>query len=861
AQLALPLRFFGAAPNLTTMDTGPLWSDSKAALMVGSAPRATAVNVDEAVAGLPVANRFAMRRVEGGSGCESAMDSVDWEGLEKVFEEFFRVRIPLLATAGPEVTDIFGLMRLALKIVSVSPHRAPDAPTLPDSLLDSIAGLCRACGSFPAVSYSSLVDAHRKIRVAPRAGTLFAGLGPAVDSLVAAAASRDVDDDPASAPRHLKLVGSSSLATHLDRCAKGAIIALDVAPPPRTSKLPPGAPLRPGDAFRVNITVLASDALRDLAIPAWADNGIWDEPVEDSAFGRAIAGSAVLLDDGNTFAVRIVLERDLIGVHDLGVKIWTEDQFSNLVNGTLNATASINCGYSPELQQVGWARLPRTNPLVGIFDEVPSMKLSGIDVPIKYHILSHDLSTTTLRTPYAAETLAYLLSLSPLAALQNARRLTLNELALPAPIRSRTAITDPCPARGGARVPAERVVYRSDVFEVVPCLEAGEGFGEGVAVGVRAPSVALVTVKKSGRKLLLFNVHLSDNNPAEARLLLITMEHFRLTHGLPIVVAGNLGAEAVPVIDQALRETLLWRNFFPPSRSPTPEALWAPFLPDPTTTPPMLHPPEALAAPLAPHRLCLSIDDESPVERAACADLIDYARTFRTYIGGAIADDRVLARHEICAADISGAVPVIYEVENGDTPLSLITYDLTTLTPSRLATLQDTNTTGHLASFDLILLQGLAGPVPNPATTLLAALHDSGAINASSLTSSPTTTHNVHIYYRPSPSLTLVDCIAEPVDVNGDAMLGCAFSTRPGANHLIVVTLDYSLVRPVEELPDAAVGVMKRIYGKLCAKIKGQACADYAVPAIFAGVWGDEVMRGDGGWTEFRAAVEKVEKE
>ncbi|RKO92299.1 hypothetical protein BDK51DRAFT_51078, partial [Blyttiomyces helicus] len=152
----------------------------------------------------------------------------------------------------------------------------------------------------------------------------------------------------------------------------------------------------------------------------------------------------------------------------------------------------------------------------------------------------------------------------------------------------------------------------------------------------------------------------------------------------------------------------------------------------------------------------------------------------------------------------------------------------------------------------------LAGPVPYPATTLLAALHDSGAINASSLTSSPTITHNVHIYYRPSPSLTLVDCIAEPVDVNGDTMLGCAFSTHPGANDLIVVTLDYSLVRPVEELPDEAVGVMKRIYGELCAKIIGQACEDYAFPAVFAGVSGDEIMRGDGGWTDFRAAVEKA---
>ncbi|RKO83294.1 hypothetical protein BDK51DRAFT_37546 [Blyttiomyces helicus] len=341
--------------------------------------------------------------------------------------------------------------------------------------------------------------------------------------------------------------------------------------------------------------------------------------------------------------------------------------------------------------------------------------------------------------------------MSPLPAIQKGRRSTLNELALPAMIRARTAITDLCPARAGARVPAERVVYRSDVFEVVPCLEAGEGLGEAVAVG--APSVALVTVKKSGRKsnrrplvpdqLLLFSMHLSDIDPAEARLLLITMEHFRLTHGLPIVVAGNLGAEAVSVIDQAWRGVkhsfgcreivaggsvgvIRWwreretpiilfsvsRNFLPPSPSLTQQTLWAPFLPDPATMPPTLHPPKALTASLAPHRLCLSINDASPVERDACADLIDYTRTFRAYIGGAIADDRALARHKTCVGELGGAIPVVYEIENDDTPLSLITYDLTTLTPSRLAALQDTNTTGHLASFDLILLQGLFGPVP-----------------------------------------------------------------------------------------------------------------------------------------------------
>ncbi|KAJ3191790.1 hypothetical protein HK101_007415 [Irineochytrium annulatum] len=206
------------APLLTPLSQTPIWHQDDLAVIVGDGARRT-VDVEAAVASLPISDRAGMRLVEGGGACEDLLDTIDWAVFGRVYSRVmngssllavdggvaspwptfdailgenlvvelaaFRnmtcpawhadvsirsksTTIPTLEVQGPDVETVFDVIHVALTMASLHPQLTLDddadvgdgddrAPS--DTLLRSIASLCSACRVFPNVSYELLHNA------------------------------------------------------------------------------------------------------------------------------------------------------------------------------------------------------------------------------------------------------------------------------------------------------------------------------------------------------------------------------------------------------------------------------------------------------------------------------------------------------------------------------------------------------------------------------------------------------------------------------------------------------------------------------------------------------------------------------
>ncbi|KAJ3257063.1 hypothetical protein HK104_007047, partial [Borealophlyctis nickersoniae] len=317
------------------------------------------------------------------------------------------------------------------------------------------------------------------------------------------------------------------------------------------------------------------------------------------------------------------------------------------------------------------------------------------------------------------------------------------------------------------------------------------------------------------------------------------MEGFRITHGLPMVVTGNFGGRRVnEAIRQVLRETGLWRNYFAPSTTAATNAVWIPHLPPHNTGSTAI---ETAVQPVTSRRTCLYPSD------GQCADVAEYAAWFRRQVGGMLADEYIPVKHEACAADWGTELPITYTVENGNLTLRVVTYNLGSLSPDRLTDFHASRIPTYLSTFDVVLLQMrnldyTQGPIlPSPD------FHH-------------TVAPNLHIYYTKNVT---ADCTSERYTPTRH-ILGCLFRTN--TTQVIIATLQESLASPLTspgaDLPDADVGVMKRVYAKLCVGSRGvEECGEYPVPAVFAGTWNAGGVRFNMTFGEVRRRGEEVEKE
>ncbi|KAJ3379027.1 hypothetical protein HDU84_007079 [Entophlyctis sp. JEL0112] len=421
--------------------------------------------------------------------------------------------------------------------------------------------------------------------------------------------------------------------------------------------------------------------------------------------------------DGSRLEMDIYFKRDMFGRHLLHVgfgfsKSSKMDEFS----------IPIVCGYTPEISKAGSTniRLPLSNQLVDWFSAI-SEPVAG--APIRYHVVSVDVKSQSENTPYLSTQLSFLTAQSPVIALQNANHFGPHSLNLPPVLKSKIALTDVCgnfePDAFSAFAGSGRLLFRSDLLIVESCLEKNiYGMDEIMfATGseIEMPSLFILTSKKDKtQKLMVINVNWGPRDvrfrSKEVNILLFCVEYSRLTYGLPIVVAGAFNDNVGELLGTALEVSGLWRNFFVPPTSRLREAfIWAPSIPVPFEK--KLSRQMDLSFRHAPHSLLTSVESclapsPSNAEFGSCEPLKEYGKFFRRAVGGIIADERLLAPHESCAAKISGHLPVVYTLDKGE-KITVVTFNIGGLSVSRIVRLQKENPMlfPYLSSFDIVLLQ------------------------------------------------------------------------------------------------------------------------------------------------------------
>lgn len=200
----------------------------------------------------------------------------------------------------------------------------------------------------------------------------------------------------------------------------------------------------------------------------------------------------------------------------------------------------------------------------------------------------------------------------------------------------------------------------------------------------------------------------------------------------------------------------------------------------------------------------------------------------------------------------------------GEKYLKLVTYNLGSLTPTNLLSIQESPTFQYLSTFDIVLLQGTNGD-EGTSQKILSMIRSGNTVNATEIESTTLGggSNYVEIFYRASEDRT-VNCINERYGHNKNSIVACLFSAANSTSPLkpfIVANIndahDGLLTSPIKDLEDDDVGIMKRVYARLCVQPE---CEDYGVPAVFVGTWGT-ALRGSGTWEAFKSGVESVEDE
>lgn len=218
------------------------------------------------------------------------------------------MQVPHLATTGPYVETVAELMKVAFKIAAVS-SGGEDLGN--DTLLDSIAELCKSCADFEDISYEALATAWRNIETTPCDGTLFGGAAGDVDGVVSKLLIAEITtDDQARVQRRfvgvpLKIASETRPVVYFPQCRENDTLVFSVE----------GLGIMSGKGLRGNMTVLPSEFLA----------------------GGEIAGGLMSLkalvggeEDGWAQVSVKVKEREFFGVYNLNVTVG-ESKFKGML--------------------------------------------------------------------------------------------------------------------------------------------------------------------------------------------------------------------------------------------------------------------------------------------------------------------------------------------------------------------------------------------------------------------------------------------------------------------------------------------------------------------------------------------------
>ncbi|KAJ3255889.1 hypothetical protein HK104_007126, partial [Borealophlyctis nickersoniae] len=421
AALYSQMDFLGPSSNLTIMDKSRVWVDplhGAAALVVGSGARSCPTNVEETLSGLPIRDRIAMREEVGGDQCEQAIDDVDVARLSAVFDALFNdilsanahfptllpenatedsnpiaipsipcpawhhippptspAHIPILKTQGPAVDSIFDLIRVALKITSVSPTFA-DLPPLDDAFIAAVANLCQQCARFEGVSYQAVVDAYRGVKMGQCKSTLFGGIGKVVDRVIVAHAEKNTvvetaserkRTDAVSVARVVKVGSAQEPVWYFPDCANGTVLVMDL-----DARRPAN-----GNAVIAEVVVHPPTYLESVGMQA-----LYNASTENAtSVMTAVPGVG---RDGESVSLSVNITGSLHGFYSFNVTAWTETKAGRR-DVITNFTQTVVCGYVPAVQSLPGVRAPERDTLVEIFQNVPELKVSGTVIPSKHH--------------------------------------------------------------------------------------------------------------------------------------------------------------------------------------------------------------------------------------------------------------------------------------------------------------------------------------------------------------------------------------------------------------------------------------------------------------------------------------------
>ncbi|KND02577.1 uncharacterized protein SPPG_03035 [Spizellomyces punctatus DAOM BR117] len=909
--LAMSVRFFGPSPNFTEIDTGHIWHDSHAALLIGDGHR-TCFSDDAMFSELPLKDRLKMRLVEGGLGCEGHLDSMDpssfnllyksllntetpdsltdptWPTVhellsanvnlpstpevsqpEKFADAFLElpctawksvqrlrspIHIPSLSAEGPAISDIFSLMSIALKLASVNPT-AERLPDISDDLLKRVANVCQVCSAFDDISYARLYKAFDKMKLDACKDTLLGGLGPFLETVNNS--SIKTENLLLRVGRNVKLADSTR-AVVFEQCDQGSVLTFTVDADP--ARMPSMIRSHLSKTFEAKVTLSTPLLQRSGSMPT------------------GLPASAILHDNGKQFIVKLnITDRELYGLYDFDITFAGRDP----AYSEFQFKSSIICSDPPLVFNSGWSSGPPHQEQWRALEGLNGFTLPKLNVPIRYHVLSYDLASRPITAPYHLDSLLYLASTSIVVSLQSAQNLNLTIAKVPALIRQHLALSTICASDNEPGLSAQRFLYRTDNVNISAChgneLLHLKWAKEAVINGWRLPNVALVTVKESQRKFFVVNVHIPKMNEDDATHLLYLMEYFRMTYGFPIVVSGLLGGQiGNQHIDVALHKTGLWRNYFPapPLLTTTNQMLWIPSLPDPSTYPDSLLFNQPLIEAVTPDRMCLALPTGNLSDFPKCAEIGSYATWYRKESGDALADDRLPARHKTCAGTIGAHVPVAYEVDadTREQPLRLVTYSIDTLDSWRSEGFLDSSYPESLSTYDIIMLQGLHGLASQP-DTVLSVLRNSSVAGAETYTHTGFLGNSIQIYWRSTDKgLRALKCIVAPDGTDqksgSSTMVGCLFSY--GKKSFIAATVNgRAFSREKDALfPLSSVDLFKKLYGKLClhyaslqTPLDGHDidCTTKPIPALLAGSWDLDELHVNLNWDDFQAALKKIE--
>ncbi|KAJ3204503.1 hypothetical protein HDU67_009462, partial [Dinochytrium kinnereticum] len=741
ARLHLESNAFGGAP-LGTVDKLPAFADDRFALMVGEVTATCPGKMDEALAKLPLLDRLKMRDQDEGNACEKHLDAFEWELFHTVFSShmndsestpsalwptfsqiFFAntqnedstafhstfanmscptwssvtvtpnntsSSIPVLQIQGPELSNVFDLLEISLKMASLNPHTVEsdaDQDGLEDSLIAAISTLCHYCASFPAVSYAALFGAVEGVeRDAVCKQTVVGGLGERLSvqletvkaRLPPSVTVRSGAAEKAGHPLVLKsailelkdefaVEGTRSIL-HFDRCPASATLSLTVEVPKAKAKLTGKQKRKHGNVETVLLTSLRppGEAFEKVAANVSSLDSGFVHHLDGAVTAAFLTGASPVLE------VNVTAGREFFGIVVVSLNV---SQADIVQMDSVNVT--ISCGFSPAVSAslpTTTTLTPQSDSLTDWIEAVGDLKTSNIEIPTRFHAITYDISTRLPTSPYLLQEISFLAGQTPLLFLQSARHFP-TSLQLPPALKTRLAITEPCDhGVGGSGPSGLRLVYRTESLDVVGCLEKDMvGLGAVVAeTGVgEVPGVILLRERKVKLGVIAINVAWTpktDSDHArkhrdEMKVLLWIMEHVRVNLGLPMIIAGAFDDDLHHLAIEMMHETGMFRNFYPPEPNASPSHIWSPTLP--TSDLLLLTRRDDGSQPSSSTSLvesCLgSIDADD--SRKACRDVKEYGRWFRKSVGGVLAEDRMMTKHEGCSSGVSEHLGVGFEVE------------------------------------------------------------------------------------------------------------------------------------------------------------------------------------------------------